>query len=57
MRKSRRIKKMISKSTMIAGLTRYFCLDNRTTLSYYNEQTKNYTLHAKKNDIFKKDAE
>lgn len=49
---------MISKSTMIAGLTRYFCLNNRTTLSYYNEQTKNYILHAKKkNDIFKKDAE
>lgn len=48
---------MISKSTTIAGLTRYFCLNNRTTLSYYNEQTKIIFFMQRKNGIFKKGAE
>lgn len=48
---------MISKSTTIAGLTRYFCLNNRTTLSYCNEQTKIIFFMQRKNGIFKKGAE
>lgn len=52
MRKSGRIKTMISKSTMIAGLTRYFYLNNRTTWSYYNEQTKKLYCSCKEKMVF-----